>query len=84
MEQEKKLHPNQTPTPVLGRIPVRGFIWNPLKSMPRNSPCPCGSGKKFKKCHLNVLPDVVPSKESLEETMLNEMKEKADKVYEYR
>ncbi|HEV8420963.1 MAG TPA: SEC-C metal-binding domain-containing protein [Actinomycetota bacterium] len=19
--------------------------------MPRNAPCPCGSGKKYKKCH---------------------------------
>ncbi|MGH9196128.1 MAG: SEC-C metal-binding domain-containing protein [Acidimicrobiia bacterium] len=19
--------------------------------MPRNAPCPCGSGRKFKKCH---------------------------------
>ncbi|MCX2682807.1 preprotein translocase subunit SecA [Campylobacter sp. MIT 21-1685] len=23
----------------------------PLKKVPRNSPCPCGSGKKFKECH---------------------------------
>lgn len=22
----------------------------------RNQPCPCGSGKKYKKCHLNVVP----------------------------
>lgn len=22
----------------------------------RNDPCPCGSGKKFKKCHLNGEP----------------------------
>lgn len=27
--------------------PVR----NPLKEVGRNDPCPCGSGKKFKKCH---------------------------------
>jgi len=24
---------------------------NPFKSVGRNDPCPCGSGKKFKKCH---------------------------------
>jgi uncharacterized protein YecA (UPF0149 family) len=24
---------------------------NPYKSIGRNDPCPCGSGKKFKKCH---------------------------------
>ncbi|MCK2054887.1 DUF1186 domain-containing protein [Methylobacterium sp. 37f] len=29
--------------------PVR----NPLKSVGRNDPCPCGSGKKFKKCCLD-------------------------------
>ena len=23
-----------------------------LKSTGRNDPCPCGSGKKYKKCHL--------------------------------
>ena len=27
--------------------PVR----NPLKAIGRNDPCPCGSGKKYKKCH---------------------------------
>lgn len=25
-------------------------IWNPVKRYPRNAPCVCGSGKKFKKC----------------------------------
>lgn len=28
-------------------------ITNPLKHIGRNDPCPCGSGKKFKKCCLN-------------------------------
>lgn len=27
--------------------PVR----NPLKTVGRNDPCPCGSEKKYKKCH---------------------------------
>lgn len=27
--------------------PVR----NPLKAIGRNDPCPCGSEKKYKKCH---------------------------------
>ncbi|MCK9534668.1 MAG: SEC-C domain-containing protein [Pseudomonas sp.] len=27
--------------------PVR----NPLKAIGRNDPCPCGSQKKYKKCH---------------------------------
>ena len=26
---------------------------NPFKGIGRNDPCPCGSGKKFKKCCLN-------------------------------
>ena len=24
---------------------------NPARDVGRNDPCPCGSGKKFKKCH---------------------------------
>ncbi len=24
---------------------------NPHRNVGRNDPCPCGSGKKFKKCH---------------------------------
>ena len=27
-----------------------GNVWNPLTKY-RNIPCPCGSGKKAKKCH---------------------------------
>jgi uncharacterized protein YecA (UPF0149 family) len=26
-------------------------VRNALKDVGRNDPCPCGSGKKFKKCH---------------------------------
>ena len=40
--------------------PKPGFTWNPLLRLPRNLPCPCRSGKKFKTCHLNKLPQVVP------------------------
>jgi hypothetical protein len=29
----------------------------PLRKVGRNDPCPCGSGKKFKKCCLNRAPD---------------------------
>ena len=29
---------------------------NPFKSVGRNDPCPCGSGRKFKKCCLDTLP----------------------------
>jgi hypothetical protein len=34
----------------------QGHVWNPIRSYPRNNPCPCGSGKKFKKCHYKDLP----------------------------
>lgn len=37
-----------------------GFAWNPLLKIPRNVPCPCDSGKKFKACHLLSMPRVVP------------------------
>lgn len=37
-----------------------GFVWNPLLKYPRNELCPCGSGKKFKKCHLDQLPQAIP------------------------
>ncbi len=30
---------------------VDGTLHNPYKDVGRNDPCPCGSGKKFKKCH---------------------------------
>ncbi len=28
-----------------------GTVTNPYRDVGRNDPCPCGSGKKFKKCH---------------------------------
>jgi len=31
---------------------VEEFILENFRSISRNDPCPCGSGKKFKKCHL--------------------------------
>jgi uncharacterized protein len=45
--------------------PVKALAWteksygrpvtNPFKDVGRNDPCPCGSGKKYKKCCLNAL-----------------------------
>jgi len=35
-------------------------VRNPFKGVGRNHPCPCGSGRKFKKCCLNR-PSVEPS-----------------------
>jgi len=31
-----------------------GPMKNPVRNVGRNDPCPCGSGKKFKKCCMNV------------------------------
>lgn len=35
--------------------PMPGFVWNPLLTLPRNRPCPCLSGLKFKACCLHKL-----------------------------
>lgn len=43
-------------------VPMIGYAWNPLRQIPRNNPCPCRSGRKFKACCLNTLPPVVPEK----------------------
>ena len=40
-------------------IPLKGFAWNPLLSLPPNQPCPCRSKRKFKKCCLLILPRIV-------------------------
>jgi preprotein translocase subunit SecA len=34
-----------------GGVGDGGFATNPYAGVGRNDPCPCGSGKKFKKCH---------------------------------
>lgn len=31
------------------------MVLNPLKKLPRNQKCPCGSGLKFKRCHLDLI-----------------------------
>ncbi len=46
----------------VGRAPKPGFSWNPLMKLPRNEPCVCGSGKKFKKCHLPSMSPILPDK----------------------
>lgn len=40
-------------------IPKPGHVWNPLRSLPRNGKCVCGSGKKFKKCCLPYMPSTL-------------------------
>jgi uncharacterized protein YecA (UPF0149 family) len=37
------------------RMKRRGYtLVHSFPKIGRNEPCPCGSGKKFKKCHLNI------------------------------
>jgi hypothetical protein len=48
-------------------IPAKGFMWNPIREFPRNDPCPCGSGKKFKKCHRLLMADIIPTQEYLDQ-----------------
>jgi len=42
-----------------------------MTSVGRNDPCPCGSGKKFKKCHMGREDELFP--EDREEPLLEEM-----------
>ncbi|MDE0896149.1 MAG: SEC-C metal-binding domain-containing protein, partial [Planctomycetota bacterium] len=37
--------------PSMHRIPRAGQKAPGVPAVERNEPCPCGSGKKFKKCH---------------------------------
>jgi len=40
-----------TPPPAPPKAPAAALVSNPYAGVGRNDPCPCGSGKKFKKCH---------------------------------
>jgi len=40
--------PTRGPRPAM---PEPAFARSPYAGVGRNDPCPCGSGKKFKKCH---------------------------------
>lgn len=49
------------PLPLPNAIaPMEGYEWNPLRTLPPNQPCPCLSGRKFKKCCKDGLPLAVP------------------------
>jgi len=49
--REKRERLRNAPPPPL--FPSRTPITNPLRGVGRNDPCPCGSGKKYKKCCLH-------------------------------
>jgi hypothetical protein len=46
------------------KVLLPGGAWNPALKYPRNLPCPCDSGKKFKHCHLPHLPRAVSTEEA--------------------
>ncbi len=49
---------------VANNRPPPGMAWNPLKTLPRNLPCPCRSGAKFKTCCQPKLPMFVNAREA--------------------
>lgn len=53
--------------PGMWRKPKEGFQWNPVSSFPRNAPCPCGSGIKFKKCHLSKISPVIDDSKKIDD-----------------
>ena len=49
-EQSQSALAEEEPVAELGALPEQPFVRSSEK-VGRNSPCPCGSGKKFKQCH---------------------------------
>ncbi len=47
-----------------------GFAWNPFTKFPRNLPCYCGSGTKFKRCHSGKISEVIASNKEMESKRL--------------
>ena len=45
-----ELHQERPPANVMEWARLRDMHWAPRPAVGRNDPCPCGSGKKFKKC----------------------------------
>lgn len=70
-EIPKPIEVKESVQDMTNRLLCDGYVWNPLLKFPRNLPCPCDSGKKFKACHLSQLPPVVPPKaaEQIREAM---------------
>jgi preprotein translocase subunit SecA len=50
-KRENALHAGRTAFPLAWDMPQP--VTNPLRGVGRNDSCPCGSGKKFKKCCLH-------------------------------
>lgn len=52
-----------------GRVLIEGYVYNPLKGYARNGMCLCGSGKKFKKCHLDLIPEAITTARAVKITL---------------
>jgi uncharacterized protein YecA (UPF0149 family) len=58
MLQFATFHPKQealAPPPSPSWWEDERTVHNPYRGIGRNDPCPCGSGKKFKKCCLSLV-----------------------------
>lgn len=43
----------------LNELQAKGYTFVRRAKIGRNDPCPCGSGKKFKKCHIDKIQRVM-------------------------
>jgi hypothetical protein len=58
---------------------------NPFRNVGRNDPCPCGSGKKFKKCCIDKaeLPQIVSPDDPFDSDEMYEFDDVEDRIGEY-
>lgn len=63
-EESSRTHRRQSSTARAILKPIPGFVWNPLRTLPRNMRCPCRSGRKFKACCLPNLPPAVSEEDA--------------------
>lgn len=65
------------------QVPRTGMTFNPMNRYPRNSDCPCGSGKKYKKCHMNQASMAVDKKDAAGiKAMVDHARENPDVKFE--
>lgn len=64
-EKNKRMSEGKYPKHGFAYSPPPGKVWNPARDYPRNLPCLCGSGLKYKKCHLKGMADCVTPEEAL-------------------
>jgi SEC-C motif len=65
------------------KLPTRKAVATPQRrvvSIGRNEPCPCGSGKKYKECHLSAGPEFLAK--LAQEEHRQQMREKRQQLKE--